>query len=287
MPQKKSSDSALKPKESSSVNEEKTDQQPTVTPIESSSKPRKPKVLLIVLLVIILLALFGGGIWWYLSSRAKKPQNQSQTQATQQTPAKTDPMANWHSYTEVYEGATFKYPPDWQLQKLDTTQQFQNYNPDWKGPYETIKLTAPSGFVLSLDSHIQGLGGGCDPADCPQNTIVAMDQVSKLKNGNPLYLMKVEVRDSAGQKLQSRTIGLYAPITDQQIYKAGTYQGFPPFVLFPSQGVDGVLAEFAGPRGIGTGELSNTGFQPNLTAEQYFNQPDLQTAAQILSSVSF
>jgi hypothetical protein len=263
-------------------------------------KKRGKKVFAIILIIILFSALAAGGVWYWQNRRYEKLKADMQKQIDDLNQKLSDASNNpsqsqngttqkdWLSYADQYEGLSFKYPPSWKLSKVDRTKEQKAYSPDWKGPFVDTILTSPSGFKLKLQSHIDGIGGGCDPdTDCPTVNILSIDQVAKLKDGKGLYLVKVEAKDHSDKKLQSREIGLYAPSNGNPMIKVGKYVGFPPYILFPGQGVDGALTAFSGPKKSDINSSESIDYQPNLSASQYFDQEDLQIASDILTSVHF
>lgn len=257
-------------------------------------KKKGKKVFVIILLIIFFSALAGGGVWYWQNQRYEKLKTDMQKQIDDlnqklgQTSNSSDGAIqnkDWLTYKDQYEGLSFSYPADWKLEKIDKTKELKVYSSSWKGPFQDIVLTSPSGFSMKLQSHIDGIGGGCNFEDCPTVNVISVDPVSKLKDGSKLYLVKIEIKDHNDKGNPTRSIGLYAPSNESELLKVGKYVGFPPYILFPGQGVDGALTSFYGPAKSNDNETIN--YQSNLSTSQYFDQDDLQIASDILTTVRF
>jgi type II secretory pathway pseudopilin PulG len=256
------------------------------------NKPKKTgKGLIIALVIVIILAIAAiFGIWYFMDSKAKSEKKAQEEQIQQlqkqindlnKQSSKVDETADWLTYNDVYDGLSFKYPKDWKLTTEDKTNDLKKYMPSWKGPFTWAYVTSPSGFKISLTNHISGIGGGCNPEECPQNQFISKEKILTLSNGQELYLVKYQLLDSSGKNLLARRmgyIGINPKAANQQSLE--NYQGFGAGFYFVSTGIDEALSSFEGPS---SGEKTN--YQTNLTAEQYFAQPDLQTAEKIFKSI--
>ena len=257
----------------------------------AATQPKKSgKGLTVALVIVIILAIAAVvGTWYYMNNKAKNDkktkdaqiqQLQKQIDDIKKRSSSASETADWLTYNDVYDGLSFKYPKDWKLTTEDKTNDLKKYMPSWKGPFTWAYVTSPSGFKISLTNHISGIGGGCNPEECPQNQFISKEKILTLTNGQELYIVKYQMYDANNKTLQHRQIG-FIGIDPKAEYKQSleNYQGFPPYFVFLSPGVDGALTGFSGP------EQDNANYQPNLTADQYFAQPDLQTAEKILKSL--
>ena len=254
-------------------------------------KNKNNKELIVALVIVVILAIASiGGTWYYMNNKAKQDkktrdaqiqQLQKQVDDLKKQSAIKDETADWLTYNDAYDKLSFKYPKDWKLTTVDKTSIVKRDAPEWKGPFVDAYVTSPNGFKISLVNHISGIGGTCyPPSECPQNQFVSKEKIITLSNGVELYLVKYQMYDASNKTLQNRQIG-YIGIDPKSDNKQSleNYQGVPPYFLFPSAGVDEGLTGFSGPK------QDNANYQTNLTAEQYFAQPDLQTADKIFKSI--
>lgn len=255
-----------------------------------TKKPANGAVIALVIAIILSIAAIGG-TWYYMNSKAKNDkkaqdaqiqQLQKQVDDLEKQSATKDETADWLIYTDAYDKLSFKYPKDWKLTTTEYTSEMKTQVPEWKGPFTQVKLVSPGGFVIGLNNHISGLGGGC--VVCPNNNLIDSNKSLLLSNGVQLYLVKYEIRDKDSNKLLSRKIGFIGQKDGSP--KIESYNGFPPYFIFESPGVDGAGTSFAGPGAmVGNGPSSDINYRPDLTAAQYFAQPDLQTAEKIFKSI--
>jgi hypothetical protein len=180
-------------------------------------------------------------------------------------------MAGWLTYKSAYEGLSFRYPSDWKLTvKTDSI-------PGWHD-VSTATITSKDGFALTLDSHIEGLGGACAPADCPYVQTLTKEPMPHISGS---YFIEREVRSSDNKTVISRDIGAKAPVSStDQVPNAGSVQGFAYYLVFPSRGVDKALAEFSGSYMNNSPELK----QPTSS---FLNSPDVITGRQIIESATY
>lgn len=255
-----------------------------------SQKPGKGAVIALVIVIILAIAAVGG-TWYYMNNKAKNDkkaqdaqiqQLQKQVDDLKKQSSAASETADWLTYTDAYDKLSFKYPKDWKLTTTEYTSEMKAQVPEWKGPFTQVKLVSPGGFVIGLNNHISGIGGGCDV--CPNNNLIDSNKSLLLSNGVQLYLVKYEIRDKDSNKLLSRKIGFIGQKDGSP--KIESYNGFPPYFIFESPGVDGAGTSFAGPGAmVGNGSNSDINYRPDLSAEQYFAQPDLQTADKIFKSI--
>jgi len=257
--------------------------------VTQTKKSANGAVIALVIAIILAIAAIVG-TWYYMNNKAKNDkkaqdaqiqQLQKQVDDLKKQSATKDETADWLTYADTYDKLSFKYPKDWKLTTIDKTAEVMRDAPEWKGPFVDAYVTSPGGFKISLVNHISGIGGTCyPPSECPQNQFVSKEKIITLSNGVELYLVKYQMYDASNKTLQSRKIGFIGidPKAENK-QSVENYQGLPPYFLFPSPGVDGALTGFSGPK------QDNANYQSNLTAEQYFAQPELQTADKIFKSI--
>lgn len=121
-----------------------------------------------LLLFIVILGLIGGTGWYVYNSNKKA--NKSLDNASADTnlnlkkkagdeKTEADPYEGWKTYTTKYEKMSFKYPSDLTLTDTSTaTTNQDNVTPGM----DKIKLTSASGFEISIQTGLYGIGGGCE-----------------------------------------------------------------------------------------------------------------------------
>lgn len=170
----------------------------------------------IILIIVLILAV--GGTGWYVwqaknkttktldttareAGNAAKQEKKTETKPTTKT---ADPYAGWKSYTTKYDKMIFKYPSDMVL--TDTSHASVAGEDNVTPGVDTIKLNSATGFTISIQAGLGGIGGGCpecqakfsDPVTIAgkafymnyidsgsgniQNIAVANDQVSFIGN---------------------------------------------------------------------------------------------------------
>lgn len=112
------------------------------------------------LLVILVVVLIGGAGWYVWQSRADNNAPTNDTGSTNAYPTentpKTDPYEGWETYTLKYERFSFKYPKSYAIDDESSTA-----NPDVKPGHDRLKLTKDNGFVIFIETGLDGIGGGC------------------------------------------------------------------------------------------------------------------------------
>lgn len=181
------------------------------------------------------------------------------------TPSQTDNMADWKTYSSSYEGASFQYPPDW---KLTVSKNFEVNA-------ENVTLQSPDGLMLSFNPYVSGLGGGCDPSNCP---LVKTRSVTKLPNANSkedLYLVE-------GTSNQEKRLGIMSARANTQLPTVGEKKAFPYYLVFTSRKDD--IAAFM----LYDEYKENSGRKyDEVPEEAFFSRSDVQVARQILSSLKY
>ncbi len=115
-----------------------------------------------ILLVLVLAVLGFAGYRVYAEKyTAPKPADQKVAKKATPTPtpqATPNPYTGWKSYTLKYEKMTFKYPSDLTVQDTSmATTAADNVTPGM----DRVRLVGSGGFVLSIQTGLDGIGGGC------------------------------------------------------------------------------------------------------------------------------
>lgn len=128
------------------------------------------------IIVMIVLTLGVAGTGWYLLQAKNKTDitldatsrgvgNATKTVKKEETKPITtpvDPYAGWKTYTSKYDRMSFKYPADMVL--ADTSHASVSGQDNVTPGIDTIKLTSTTGFSISIQAGLEGIGGGCP--DC-------------------------------------------------------------------------------------------------------------------------
>jgi len=180
-----------------------------------------------------------------------------------------DPTASWKTYHEVYENASYKYPPSWNFAVSD--------QPFTLGEeVETDTLTSPTGFTLAFSSPLQGIGGACGTLDDTE-TVYSADQLSMTNVNKPVYLV---VEQLVSNGIVDRHIGL------EELAQAPTLRAWNTcgvnfdLSILNSHGKDHLLLSFGG--GYAHGAQQNS-----LSFSDYQKLPDVVNAELILKSLTF
>lgn len=127
--------------------------------------------LQIILLLVIMLGLMGTG--WYVW-QAKNKTNKTLDSASQGVGAATktdkktdnkttttpaDPYTGWKTYTTTYDKMTFKYPADMVI--TDTSHASVAGEDNVTPGIDTLKISGNTGFTISIQAGLDGIGGGC------------------------------------------------------------------------------------------------------------------------------
>jgi len=131
---------------------------------------KKPNTGLIVALVIVVILAIGGviGTWYYMNNKAKNAKKAQDEQIQQlqkqiddlkkQAETKTNETKTI-SYATKYELLKFAYENGWTISDTSTPKVA---NSTTNSGRDTIKLTSPNGFVITIDAGLYGIGGACD-----------------------------------------------------------------------------------------------------------------------------
>lgn len=79
------------------------------------------------------------------------------TNPTQTT--KSDPYTGWKTYTTKYDKMTFKYPTD--MVVTDTSHATVAGEDNVTPGVDTVKISGSTGFTISIQAGLDGIGGGC------------------------------------------------------------------------------------------------------------------------------
>jgi hypothetical protein len=269
--------------------------EPIQVPAEQNFEPTKkslPKWPLIIVGIILILVLVGGAYFLgqksALTTQAPKtaPNSQISHQATSTpalnstavTPIPTfNPTATWKTFT-TQSGASFKYPTDWTPKETVTPKDSSGF-----GPRDGVTLTSPNGLVITYGDHGQGLGGGCDPADCPYNHVLKVEPVN-IPGYGTLNLVELVVKDGNDSSVIDAQVGLIDPKTYPNLQVGSTKQ-FGYYVLFNDKDPNKYLDQFSVYVYDSNSKSNQMGQLSNLS--QYFTDPEVITAENILKTLSF
>jgi Tfp pilus assembly protein PilX len=134
----------------------------------------------VILLILVVVGIIGGTGWFVYNSQKKTTRSldntnksTSSTTIAEKTAAKSpvDPYDGWKAYMTKYEKMSFKYPSD--LTLTDTSHASVANQDNVTPGLDTIKLVGASGFAISIQTGLEGIGGGC-----PECTIDFYDPVT-------------------------------------------------------------------------------------------------------------
>jgi len=240
-----------------------------------------PRVIM-VLLVAVIAATISGVVFYYLGMSAVQNKvvivkNPVLVRSITPTPVQQSnnivvQTGSQNSNLKLFKaksGISFKYPSDWTVKENITTVESTGY-----GPIENITVTSPKGLVVNYSDHNGGIGGGCDSnLNCPVTHTLKYQPVS-IPNYETVYLVERVMKDPNDSTIQEVTAGL----TDESA-AVGTSKSFPyyEFIMDKSKKY---LDRFTV-----SVNYNNQGSVTDLS--QYFNTTEVQTAEQIISSLSF
>ena len=153
---------------------------------ENNTKHKAGKGTVIALVIVIILAIAAVvGTWYYMNNKAKndKKAGDAQIQELQKQVddlKKSQQQAEAASklYTTKYELLKFAYNNGWTI--TDTSKEIEGNSFTTSGR-DTVKLTSPDGFVVTIDDGLYGIGGSCEPC-----SVLYSEPIAVL--GKPLYL---------------------------------------------------------------------------------------------------
>lgn len=252
--------------ETTSNPEEKTDKKSIGQQIMSPP----PKTRLTVLLSILAVALIGSAfyLWWQNKSTSESSTSTTtSTSSSISSSSSADVTADWKTYENTTYAVSFKYPADW---VIAGTKKITFNNID----IDDVSLTSPDGFEINLIAQ-EGIGGVCGEEGCPFRKIIKSEELDN-EGDTKFYAVQYggNTDDSIEKGNASSSLALYlsnvneTPRTERML-------GYHP--IFSSPVTDEIGLEFYG-------------YYPkkdkfnNLTAEDFFNLPDLVTAKKIFQT---
>jgi len=262
-------------------------QLPAEPVLEPVNEPKSPlSKWLKVFAGLCLLAILFSGVYFLgiYQGMNQKPASKTVEKAPIHTTSSPTPAsnaasatANWKTFT-TQSGVSFKYPSDWTPKETVTPKDSSGF-----GPRDGVTLTSPNGLIIVYGDHIQGLGGGCDPADCPYNHVLKVEPVNIAGYGT-LNLAELVVKDGNDSSVIDAQVGLIDPKTYPNL-QVGSKQQFSYYVMFNDKDPNKYLDEFnmyiydSNSKSNKMGQLSNL--------NQYFTDPEVQTAETIIKTLKF
>jgi len=242
--------------------------------------------MVIVGIVMLLLGLGGGYLLFANKNQVKQGETTTQQVNTNisvsptitvASPAPTDETASWKTFT-TESGVSFKYPKDWTPKETITAKDSGGF-----GPIDGVTLTSPNGLVITYGDHIQGLGGGCDPADCPYNHILKVEPVN-IPGYGTLNLVELVVKDGNDSSVIDAHVGLIDPKTYPNL-QVGSLKQFGYYVMFNDKDPNKYLDQFSVYVYDSNSKSNKMGQLSDLS--QYFKDPEVITAENILKTLLF
>jgi Tfp pilus assembly protein PilE len=218
-------------------------------------------------LIMIILGLIGYVGYQAYSSNKKADSTTSATPAAAKKAV--DPYAGWLTFKASNDTLTFKYPSDWKV--VDEKQDSEGFQG------EGIIITSPSGLVIHYTANPDGLGGGCPGC---QTTINKFEPVTAITS-DTVYLAELVTKgdDTAGSGVKEIGLlsakGVDSPGVKLTQGATGDWIGWPIYVNPSGQKV-----------WIRTNSSQDTKTYAQ-TPDQFFQQPEVQTAEKILKSFSY
>lgn len=131
----------------------------------NQNKSNKGFVAAIIIVIVLAIAAVGG-TWYYMNSKAKKDKK-AQDEQIQQLQKQIDDLkkekevsdAKTKAYNTKYELLKFAYDNGWTISDTSTAKVANSTTDSGR---DTIKLTSPDGFVITIDAGLYGIGGACD-----------------------------------------------------------------------------------------------------------------------------
>jgi len=228
--------------------------------------------------LVILAILFSGvyflGIYQGQNQKPASKTVQIPTLTVTPTPTLT---TNWKTFT-AQSGVSFKYPTDWNPKETVTPKDSSGF-----GSRDSVTLTSPNGLVITYGDHIQGLGGGCDPADCPNNHVLKVEPVN-IPGYGTLNLVELVVKDGNDSSVIDAQVGLIDPKTYPDL-QVGSKKQFGYYVMFNDKDPNKYLDQFSVYVYDSNSKSNQVGQSSNLS--QYFTNPEVQAAEKIIKTLEF
>jgi len=185
----------------------------------------------------------------------------------QTTKTAADPYKGWKTYNTAQENSSLKYPADWKITKdIDTSATLED------GRRENLTFTSPSGFALEYYGYPSGLGGGCEPADCPTTHTTSKEKRTIL--GKSVYLVHQVVTNTDNTNL--KIVG-FINADAQNTGLSADYKGFPPYYSFTGRHGDVMIS----------GSYKVGSPKNDLSATDFFELDDAKNATLILESLKY
>jgi len=240
---------------------------------------KKPgRMALQIFAILVLLGLVGFGVYAWQNNRVAQLENKV-TELKKETAEKTnvtaDPYTGWKIYTSKTEKSSFRYPPDWKMTSTDAS----NYSD--KGA-DSIELQSPSERIkITWISALDGLGGACEPANCPYVSVLERKRLSSAPGAEI-----VRGTYSADAKTYTPFLGVAA---SSRLSTTASYRGLIYLVF------DGVNNKLNNGSSLGA-TFSTVGITPGgadnylmskSQAETFFETPEGKQARLIIESYSY
>ncbi len=159
--------------------------------VKQEINQKKPNKGLIIALIIVIILAIGSvvGTWYYMNNKAKNDKK-SQDEQIQQLQKQIDELqkakeasdAKTKAYNTKYELLKFAYDNGWTVSDTSTPKTANSTTDSGR---DTIKLTSPNGFVITIDAGLYGIGGACDTC-----TVLYSEPVTVL--GNQYFLNYIQ-----------------------------------------------------------------------------------------------
>jgi type II secretory pathway pseudopilin PulG len=131
----------------------------------NQKNPNKGLIAAIVIVIIFSIAAVGG-TWYYMNNKCKNDKKAQDAQI-QQLQKQIDELkkdkeiseSKTKVYNTKYELLKFAYDNGWTISDTSTPKAANSTTDSGR---DTIKLTSPNGFVVTIDAGLYGIGGACD-----------------------------------------------------------------------------------------------------------------------------
>ena len=232
--------------------------------VKQEINQKKPNTGLIVTLIVVAILAIGGviGTWYYMNNKAKNTKK-AQDEQIQQLQKQIDDLNKEKeasklktiSYTTKYELLKFAYENGWTISDTSTTK---NENTLTNSGKDTIKITSPNGFVVTIEAGLYGIGGTCDTC-----SVLYSEPVTVL--GKQYFLNYVQNTEN-GKGVTSVVLAQKADYTmsgfDGKNIKANN--GDPTIIM--------INAKYANGNAVVVKDLSSLKTDPNIQAYKNFLQ---------------
>jgi len=209
-----------------------------------------------------------------------KPTTSTESSPTITASASTadDPYEGWKVFTSAREGLSFKYPPDWTIDR----KTFETGKSGREG--ETAIVTSPSGFRLSWTAPLIEVGGGCE-AD--QQAHVFVDHVyplTQIESARALFVIVARVEDHKRLAVVDRFPRAEVP----QVGDSGECLTYPTFRSKSHADLDAVqFMSGNAPQISSNGIYADEDRSAQMSDAEYLDQPDVHDALLIFRSLRY